>query len=448
MRNINQNILNLTKRFATLFQSNCSKKVLLLNLFTKSSSIKYLKHCANNKSTLAELITPEEPNSAMQSFNESQNLKNQTQITDYQNQDGVKLKKQYNLFISNVPHYLEDSELHNYFSKYGEITSLVLKKNEENKNLGYGYVQFKTEEAQIEVLKEHEQNGMISFPNSNISFNVQKFEVTNNKKSNNITILNLFQHQIPADQKDEKTKQINQIFEQIKKDLSVLNFQFHTEYNENLQNFSVKVNFQYDDQEQEEHIYQVVRESVEKNFQYKEAQIKGPIINFMPNESSERILFLQGIKFGISEQDIADWILKTINVFVQHKNIKIINTNKPVQANNQLKTQNVSVFFDSQADGQKFMIFCAKQSNKGIVDEIFHNRRVVTIYIQQKQQKNDVTKLTKKFDEFQQNKTKKGSTFQTGISAPNPLNTQFCYPPFFINNPNQFINQQNQNKKF
>lgn len=39
-------------------------------------------------------------------------------------------------------------------SKYGEIISLRLKKDADNKNLGYGYVQFETEDDYNKVLLE------------------------------------------------------------------------------------------------------------------------------------------------------------------------------------------------------------------------------------------------------------------------------------------------------
>lgn len=73
-------------------------------------------------------------------LNHSQLLRKEINIVNYQNKDELKQKKKFNLFLHNVPQHLETNKLHNFMSKYGEITSLMLKKNEDNLNLGYGYV--------------------------------------------------------------------------------------------------------------------------------------------------------------------------------------------------------------------------------------------------------------------------------------------------------------------
>ncbi|EAR92921.1 polyadenylate-binding protein (macronuclear) [Tetrahymena thermophila SB210] len=416
-------------------------KELIFKEFKKFGTIKSLKHFPKNKSALVEFQSPEEAKNAKQSLNHNKLLNKEINIVNYQNKDELKQKKKYNLFIHNVPQDLETNTLHNFMSKYGEITSLMLKKNDENKNLGYGYVQFETEEAYNEILKEHELNGKISLPNSTISFNIQKFNDSNKNKANNIVILGLFENEIPADQKEAKTQSINAIFEKIKQELNVLHFNFYTEYNESKKNFWVKVDFQYDDDKQEEHIYKTVKEQVQKNFSYSGAQNKGPTINFKSNESSERNLFFLGVKIDIKEQDIADWIQKAIGVSVPTESIKIKKRTKPANADDQLKTNNVSVFFDSQADGQKLMIFCAKQSNKNSVDEIFDNRHKVTLYLKKNEQES-VQKLTKKIGEFQQNSTMGSNKFQTDIQAPNPIHP-YGYPiPMFMPQQIPFQNQQ------
>ncbi|KAL4451077.1 hypothetical protein ABPG74_021399 [Tetrahymena malaccensis] len=372
---------------------NVSKK-FILKQFQKFGSIKSLKHFAKKGSALVEFQTPEEAKAAKSSLNHTKFLNKEINIVNYQIKDELKQKKKYNLFIQNVPQDLETSVLHDFMSKYGEITSLMLKKNEENKNLGYGYIQFETEESYNQIMKEHEQNGKISFPNSSISFNVQKIKNKQKKKSNSITILGLFQHEIPADQKQEKTNQINDFFGQVKKDLEILHFNYYTQYNEIKKNFWVKIDFQYDDDQEEEHIYKTVKEYVQKTYQYEGAQSKGPTIKFNSNEINERNLYLKGVRFNINEQDIADWILKTINVLVEPENIKIYNNVKPILDSKKQKEKDISVFFDSQVDGKRFMVFCADPSNKNLVDEIFHNRHKVTLYLKKNEQ-NNISKLNK-----------------------------------------------------
>lgn len=58
------------------------------------------------------------------------------------------------MFIKNVPETLETKVLHNFMqSEYGDIASLMLKKNDKNVNLGYGYVQFESKEAYDKILE-------------------------------------------------------------------------------------------------------------------------------------------------------------------------------------------------------------------------------------------------------------------------------------------------------
>ncbi|KAL4512033.1 hypothetical protein ABPG72_005035 [Tetrahymena utriculariae] len=385
-----------------------------------------------NKSALVEFSNPEEANTAKPNYNQLQN-KN---INIVNNE--LKQKMKYNLFIHNVPSDIETCILHNFMSKYGEITSLLLKKNEENKNLGYGYVEFETEEAYNKILKEHEQNGKIYLPYSNISFNIQKFNSgSKQEKSNNITILGLFEHEIPDDQKDEKLKQINQIFEQVKNELQIAHFNFYTDYNQNKNNFCVKINFEYDDDTQEEHIFKTVQKQVQKNFSYQEANNKGPTIIFDYNESCERNLFFQGVKIHIQEQDIADWIQNIINVKVPTESIKIKKRFNFTNSKEQ-KTNNVTVFLDSKADGQKLMIFCSKQLNKNFVDKIFENRRKITIYMKKNEQE-IASNLVKKITSYQQNSAIGNNK---KIQTPNTIAPQFqFFNPFNMNPPN-FIKQQ------
>ncbi|KAL4451080.1 hypothetical protein ABPG74_021402 [Tetrahymena malaccensis] len=428
----------------TLLHEGVTKE-LIYKEFKKFGQIKSLKHFPKTKSAQVEFYTLEEAKAAKSSLNHNKLLNKEINIVNYQNKEDLKQKKKFNLFIHNVPQDLETSYLHNFMSKYGEITSLMLKKNEENKNLGYGYVQFEAEEAYNEILKEHEQNGMISLPNSNISFNVQKFNDTNKSKSNSIIIIGLFENEIPAEQKEEKTKQINEVFDQIKKELAIPHFNFYTEYNDSKKNFWIKIDFQYEDDKQEEKIYKTVKEQVQKTYQYNGAQNKGPIITFKSNESSERNLFFQGVKIDIKEQDIADWILKTINVTVSTDSIKIRKRTKQAYNEDNLQTNNVSVFFDSQAEGQKLMIFCSKPANKNFVDQIFDNRHKVTLYLKKNEQES-VSKLTKKMSSFQNNNALGSKQQQTDVTQ--PMLNPYSWPagPFLMNTPPMFMQQPQQQK--
>ncbi|EAR84437.1 hypothetical protein TTHERM_00691350 (macronuclear) [Tetrahymena thermophila SB210] len=251
-------------------------KNLLFKQFKKFGTIESLKHFPKNRTALVEFQTPEEAQNAKQSLNYIKLLGKEINIINYQTKDELEQKKDYNLLIQNVPLDLETITLHNFMTKYGEISSLLLKKDQLNQNLGDGFIQFETKEACDKILKEHEQNGKISLPNSNISFNIQK----NNQikqKNTKIMIYGLFEHEIAADQKESKTQSINAIFEEIKKDLQV-DFNFYTEYNEKKKNFWAKVDFTYDDDQQKEEICKIIIEQVQKNFHYSGDQSKGPKI--------------------------------------------------------------------------------------------------------------------------------------------------------------------------
>lgn len=94
-------------------------------------------------------------------------------IVNFHSKDELIQKKKFNLFIHNVPQDLETKKLADFLTKYGEIISLMLKKDEGNKNLGYGYVQFETKEAYEKILEEHKLHDKIQIPHSENSFNVQ-----------------------------------------------------------------------------------------------------------------------------------------------------------------------------------------------------------------------------------------------------------------------------------
>ena len=74
--------------------------------------------------------------------------------------DTVKNMKQYtmeaNIFFRNIPNDVTDDKLKELFSKFGKVISLKLVSNE-NKSLGYGYVQFELKDSAEKCLKNEKE---------------------------------------------------------------------------------------------------------------------------------------------------------------------------------------------------------------------------------------------------------------------------------------------------
>jgi polyadenylate-binding protein len=58
------------------------------------------------------------------------------------------------LFLKNLDYSIEESQLHEAFTQFGEVLSCKLARNENGASLGYGYVQFRKEENAQQMLDE------------------------------------------------------------------------------------------------------------------------------------------------------------------------------------------------------------------------------------------------------------------------------------------------------
>jgi polyadenylate-binding protein len=58
------------------------------------------------------------------------------------------------LFFKNLDHSIEESQLHEAFTQFGEVLSCKVARNKNGASLGYGYVQFRKEENAQEMLDE------------------------------------------------------------------------------------------------------------------------------------------------------------------------------------------------------------------------------------------------------------------------------------------------------
>ena len=73
------------------------------------------------------------------------------------NKNKDKQKINTNLFIKNLPEDTKPKEIFDIFAKYGNIDSIELKNNPEGKCIGYGYVDFTTEESANEAIEHLDQ---------------------------------------------------------------------------------------------------------------------------------------------------------------------------------------------------------------------------------------------------------------------------------------------------
>lgn len=198
-------------------------------------------------------------------------MKKEINIVTYQSKEDLLKKKKFNLFLSKVPEHLETKKLADFLSKYGEIVSLMLKKNDENKNLGYGYVQFETKEAYDMILEEHNKVGKINITNTEDSFEVQQFNDSNKTKINKFHINGFYQHAVAADQKEEKTKEIEEVLKKAKDQFNQI--QYHIAYNESKANFWANIEFTYTDEKQEDEISIAIKKLLEAHFSFNKGVI-------------------------------------------------------------------------------------------------------------------------------------------------------------------------------
>ena len=73
------------------------------------------------------------------------------------NKNKDKLKINTNLFVKNLPKTCTPKDVFEIFSKYGAIDSIELKSNRNGECIGYGYVDFATEESANKAMEELDQ---------------------------------------------------------------------------------------------------------------------------------------------------------------------------------------------------------------------------------------------------------------------------------------------------
>ena len=68
-----------------------------------------------------------------------------------------------NIYVKNIPRDFSDTDLLEMFSKYGEITSAVVSKDENGFSRGFGYVNFRNNIDSIKAINDLKEKNL-SFP--------------------------------------------------------------------------------------------------------------------------------------------------------------------------------------------------------------------------------------------------------------------------------------------
>lgn len=145
--------------------------------FSKFGKLKKMNHYAQKHSARIVYEDVESAQNAIRNMNHIQILKKEIVVSRTYDKDELIAKKKYNIFLKNVPEELETKHLHSYLqSSFGEIATLILRKNDNNKNKGYGYLQFENKESYDKILNFQEMEGKLSLPNTEYSFCVAPFD--------------------------------------------------------------------------------------------------------------------------------------------------------------------------------------------------------------------------------------------------------------------------------
>ena len=125
-----------------------------------------------------------------------------------------KNKENTNLFVKNLPKDCTPKELYDIFVKFGEIDSINLKKDHNGNFLGYGYVDFVSEENAKEAINKLNQT---KFKDSTISVSLftPKEKRMENLNNNEYLIPMLIARKIPDDMSSASFKNVFDIYGQI-----------------------------------------------------------------------------------------------------------------------------------------------------------------------------------------------------------------------------------------
>ena len=130
------------------------------------------------------------------------------------NKNKDKLKLNTNLFVKNLPKTCTPKDVFEIFSKYGAIDSIELKSSKNGECIGYGYVDFTTEESANKAMEELDQS---KFQDNIISVSLftPREKRMENLNNNQYSIPMLVVLKIPSDMDSAGLKNVFDIYGQI-----------------------------------------------------------------------------------------------------------------------------------------------------------------------------------------------------------------------------------------
>lgn len=413
------------------------EREVLFNEFKKFKPVLILQNRVKHYATL-HFSTSEDAEDAKRSLNHKLILGSEILVANYRNQDELKEKKKFNLFIKNVPEELDTKTLECYLTKFGKIIALLLKKKEQNKNIGYGYVQFEDKKSYDDIIEaqQNSDNNELIVDNTAFTFKVEPFGVDKQKiKSDNIYIRGFYENEVEESDQPAKLAKIESILDKIKTDVSIkCNFNYYVHFDENKKNYWVSIDCLYtnvsDDNEKD--VYIILKKAIAESFKYENGDI--PYINYQTSEISEKNIFIQGLTNDINEEKLAAWLKEKLAIEVDLHDIKIRASNPPKQASPETPQQTPAaganlvsyqcyIYFNLKEHGQKLMEFCANPKNQQAVYEIFQDRRKITLNLS----KSDMVLITqgnKKAKEYFKNASNFADNKQLNVTVHNPQQQQ------------------------
>ncbi|EGR33102.1 polyadenylate-binding protein 2, putative [Ichthyophthirius multifiliis] len=442
-----QATVNQTTLYITNLQDGVTQEYVYKE-FKKHGQIKSLKFFPKTKSAYVEYQMAQDAQDAKRHLNYIPILDKEINIQFYSDPSQRKNIKVHNLFIKNVPEELDQKHLHQFLTTFGEVFSLQLKKNDEGKNLGYGYVQFENAEARDRVLEQQDKDlGKLKVGKFEII--LEKFSKFQQREHHNTTI---HLRQFFSTEVQESEEQIKK--QEIESNLQALTSQLFpnskasifVSYNSEKKNFWAQISFEDSTGKEESSIHlklEKLKEQLLPQYPTLDIIVKQEI---QQKELSEKNLICLGLKENINEQDFQQWIkdnikdAKLIRVLVfkkrtpQNENQNNENSKKVYNEN----TQIAHVHFQTEQNGVDFLKFCADKTNKVIIDQIFETPKITLLLDQQSKKEFEKTKKAYEQDKKQLEESKKHIPDQKVQVANQPMGiAQFNSPLFFMNQLNQ-----------
>ncbi len=195
-----------TNQECTLYVGNLNPQLLETRLYD------YFRHYGDivNCRIMRDIYSGESRRFAFVSFNKKEDAQKALDKLNYFKLDGWELricfkksrddfKPEGNIFVKNISTEVSTKELNEKFQEFGKIVSCTIRNDDQGKSLGYGYVQYETEEnavKAIEAMNNQEFKGT--------KLDVSKFVTSKNR---NTELKNLYMKNFPKNFNKEKIEE-------------------------------------------------------------------------------------------------------------------------------------------------------------------------------------------------------------------------------------------------